>query len=118
MQVAFSDKFSYDRLGLLLVSAGMGLYLAATTLNQAALAQGHARAAAVRWAACASGFLVWLLIPSLDFDRRVEVGFLAAAVALTAALAILYRRRPERDAIEPGSVEELEAQLATADEAS
>jgi O-antigen/teichoic acid export membrane protein len=118
MQAAFSDKFSYDRLGLLLVSGGMGLYLAATTLNQAALAQGHARGAAVRWAACAGGFLVWLLIPSLDYDLRVEVGFLAAAIALTAALAILYRRRPEPVAIKPGSVEELEAQLATADEAS
>ncbi|MFL5869935.1 MAG: lipopolysaccharide biosynthesis protein [Solirubrobacterales bacterium] len=118
MQIAFSDKFSYDRLGLLMVAAGMGLYLAATTLNQAALAQGRARAAAVRWAACAAAFLVWLLIPSFDFARRTELGFLGAAIVLTATLAVLYRRAPEPDGYKPGSIDELSAQLATADEAS
>jgi O-antigen/teichoic acid export membrane protein len=117
MQIAFSDKFDYDRVGLLLVTAGMGLYLAATTLNQAALAQGRAREAAVRWAACAASFLVWSLLPVLDFDRRIEIGFLGAAIALTASLAVLYRRASE-PGVQPGSVEELEAQLATADEAS
>jgi O-antigen/teichoic acid export membrane protein len=118
MQVAFSDKFEYDRFGLLLVTAGMGLYLAATTLNQAALAQGRARAAAVRWAICAGSFLIWSLLPVGEFDRRIEVGFLGAAIALSAALAVLYRRPSEPGGVEPGSVEELEAQLATADEAS
>jgi O-antigen/teichoic acid export membrane protein len=118
MQLAFSDKFTYDRFGLLLVTAGMGLYLAATTLNQAALAQGRARAAAARWGACAAGFLIWLLIPSFDFARRTEVGFLGAAIVLTATLAVLYRRAPQPGGVRPGSIEELEAQLATADEAS
>jgi O-antigen/teichoic acid export membrane protein len=117
MQIAFSDKFEYDRVGLLLVTAGMGLYLAATTLNQAALAQGRARDAAVRWAACAATFLLWSLLPWLEFDRRIEIGFLGAAIALTASLAILYRRASE-PGVQPGSIEELEAQLATADEAS
>jgi O-antigen/teichoic acid export membrane protein len=118
MQIAFSDRYSYDRLGLLLVTVGMGLYLAATTLNQAALAQGRARAAATRWGFCAVGYLIWLLIPSLEFARRVEIGFLAAAIALAASLMVLYRRAPEPGGVRPGSVEELEVQLATADEAS
>jgi len=118
MQAAFSDKFCYDRAGLLLVGAGMGLYLAATTLNQAALAQGRARAAAARWGACAVGFLAWSLLPWLEFERRIEIGFLAVAVVLTVSLAVLYRRSPEPGGVQPGSVEELEAQLATADEAS
>jgi O-antigen/teichoic acid export membrane protein len=118
MQIAFSDRYDYDRLGLLLVTAGMAVYLAATTLNQAALAQGRARAAATRWGLCALGYLVWLLIPSLEFARRVEVGFFAAAVVLAASLMVLYRREPEPGGVRPGSVEELEVQLATADEAS
>jgi O-antigen/teichoic acid export membrane protein len=118
MQIAFSDRYDYDRLGLLLVTVGMAVYLAATTLNQAALAQGRARAAATRWGLCAVGYLVWLLIPSLEFARRVEVGFFAAALALAAALMVLYRRAPEPGGVRPGSVEELEVQLATADEAS
>ena len=46
MQAAFSDRFDYDRAGLLIVTAAMGLYLAATTLNQAALARGRRAPAA------------------------------------------------------------------------
>ena len=54
MQVAFGDKFSYDRADLLIVTAGMGLYLCAATLNQAALAKGQVRQAAVCWIALRS----------------------------------------------------------------
>ena len=49
MELLFGSEFDYDRLGLALVAGGMGLYLAATTLNQAALAQGRARLAASSW---------------------------------------------------------------------
>jgi O-antigen/teichoic acid export membrane protein len=116
MQVAFGDAFSYDRAGLLIVTAGMGLYLTATTLSQAALAQGRVRGAAIRWAACAVGFLIWCLLPAFDEARRVEVGFTAAAAALGLLLAPLHRQPGEE--FEPGSPEELEARLAAADEAS
>ena len=115
MQVAFGDAFSYDRAGLLIVTAGMGLYLTATTLSQAAVAQGRVRGAAIRWACCAVGFLVWSLLPVFDEARRVEVGFTAAAAALALLLAPLHRRPGEE--FEPGSPEELEARLAAADEA-
>ena len=119
MQAAFSDSFDYDRLGLLLVTAAMGLYLGATTLNQAALARGRSRRAAACWGVCAVGFLAWCLTGAMAPDRRIEVGFLAAAAALFGLLALLYRA-----AEEPGAAgalspeEETEARLSLADEAS
>ena len=116
MQVAFGDSFSYDRAGLLIVTAGMGLYLTATTLSQAAVAQGRVRRAAACWAVCAVAFLVWCLLPVFDEPRRIEVGFTAAAALLALLLRPLYRTPGER--FEPGSAEELEARLAVADEAS
>ncbi len=118
MQAAFSDRFEYDRAGLLIVTAAMGLYLAATTLNQAALAQGQARRACVAWGACAVGFLIWSLLPVLDADRRIEIGFLAAAAVLFCLLRLIYR--DPRSAGAPGlsESEEIEAGLALADEAS
>ena len=116
MQLAFSDRFDYDRLGLLIVTAAMGLYLASTTLNQAALARGRARRAASCWIGCAIGFLVWSVIPVLEPARRIEVGFLAAAAALFVALSVLYREPGDEGGLSPA--EEVEAELALADEAS
>jgi O-antigen/teichoic acid export membrane protein len=122
MQLAFGDKFSYDRAGLLIVTAGMGFYLASGTLNQAALAQGQVRGAAARWVVCAGGFIGWNLLPVLDEFRRVEVGFAGAAALLCALLYLLYRHPPKvprpEDLVAPGSPEEIEARLAAADEAS
>lgn len=121
MQLAFSAKFSYDRLGLLLVTAGMGLYLSAVTVNQACLAQGQVRRAAARWIGCAAFFVAWcLLAPVGDESRRVEVGFALTAGLLLARLYAIYRRPHERreDVPAAGSGEELEARLAAVDEAS
>jgi O-antigen/teichoic acid export membrane protein len=119
MQIAFGKKFTYDTTGLLIVTAGMGLYLCAATLNQAALAQGQVRRAASCWAACAVGFLVWNLLPILDEFRRIEVGFTLSAGLLAGLLYLLYRRPHGRaeDIPSPGSPAELEARLAAADEA-
>jgi O-antigen/teichoic acid export membrane protein len=119
MQLAFGDNFEYDRVGLLIVTAGMGFYLAAVTLNQAALAQGQVRRAAVCWVACALAFVAWNLLPWLDEFRRVEVGYAGAAALLCGLLYMLYRvprARPE-DVVQPGSPQEIEARLAAADEA-
>jgi O-antigen/teichoic acid export membrane protein len=118
MQAAFSDRFSYDRAGLLIVTGAMGLYLAATTLNQAALAQGRARRACAAWGACALGFLIWSLLPLLEPDRRIEVGFLGAAAVLFCLLRLIYRDPRDRDAPGLTDAEEVEAGLALADEAS
>lgn len=119
MQIAFSNKFTYDRPGLLLVSLGMGLYLCSVTVNQACIAQGQVRRASVRWISCAALFIAWNFIPLVSNEyRRVELGFLLAAGVLFALLYYVYRRPRERteDVPQPGSGEELEARLAMLDE--
>jgi O-antigen/teichoic acid export membrane protein len=119
MQLAFSKKFTYDREGLLLVGVGMGLYLASVTVNQACIAQGQVRRAAVRWISCAGAFIAWNFLPIVSNEfRRVEIGFLLAAALLFALLYYVYRHPRERraDVPEPGSPEELEARLAMLDE--
>jgi O-antigen/teichoic acid export membrane protein len=120
MQIAFGKNFTYDRLGLLLVTFGMGLYLASVTLNQACVAQGQVRRAAYRWITCAAIFIGWNFLPLVSNEqRRVELGFLVAAAVLFALLFWVYRRphvdHPE-DVPAPGSPAELEARLAIMDE--
>jgi O-antigen/teichoic acid export membrane protein len=119
MQLAFSAKFTYDRAGLLLVTAGMGLYLASVTVNQACVAQGQVRRAAVRWITCAAIFIGWNFVPLVgDEFRRVEIGFLLSAGLLFSLLYYVYHRPHARagDVPDPGSPEELEARLAMIDE--
>jgi hypothetical protein len=119
MQIAFGKKFEYDRAGLLIVTAGMGFYLTAATLNQAALARGQVRRAAACYVGAAICFLGFNLLPVLDEFRRVEVGFAGGAALLCALLYGLYRsgRTRAEDVVLPGSPEEIEARLAAADEA-
>lgn len=119
MQLAFSKKFDYDREGLLLVTFGMGLYLSSVTVNQACIAQGQVRRAAVRWISCALLFIGWNFVPLVsDEFRRVELGFLLAAGVLFSLLYYVYRRPHERaeDIPAPGSPEELEVRLAAIDD--
>jgi O-antigen/teichoic acid export membrane protein len=96
MDVVFGGDADYDRLGLVVVSIGMGLYLSAATLNQALLAHGRAKQATAAWALAAAGFVAFLL--GLDFDDRVlqvEIGYLGGAAVLCTLLLGLYRRTPE-----------------------
>ncbi len=119
MQIAFSNKFTYDRPGLLLITAGMGLYLASVTINQACVAQGQVRRAAARWISCAAFFIAWNFIPLVNNEfRRVEVGFVLTAGLLLGLLLVIYRRPHERpeDVPQVGSAQELEIQLAMVDE--
>jgi O-antigen/teichoic acid export membrane protein len=121
MHIAFGEKYDYERIDLLIVTAGMGLYLSAATLNQAALAQGQVRRAAACWLGCAIAFVLWTALPIVgDEFTRVEVGFLGAAATLCALLYWVYRQPHPRaaDRPEPGSGEEVELQLAAADEGS
>jgi O-antigen/teichoic acid export membrane protein len=93
MELLFGGKFDYERGGLVLVSIGMGLYLAAATLNQALLAHGRAPQAAAAWLACAAAFVLFLALA--DFEDRVlqvELAFLGAAGVLTGLLWAQYRR--------------------------
>jgi O-antigen/teichoic acid export membrane protein len=93
MRLAFGGNFHYPRGGLVMIAAGMGFYLSAATLNQAALAHAKARQAAVVWVITAVAFVVFLLLPGFD-DRvlQLEVGYLGAASLLCLLLYGLYRR--------------------------
>ena len=93
MDLFFGGDFDYGRGGLALVALGMGLYLGAATLNQAALARERAKQAAGCWLAAAGGFVAFLLLSEWD-DRveQVEIAFTAAAFALFTLLYGLYRR--------------------------
>jgi O-antigen/teichoic acid export membrane protein len=93
MGVLFGGAFPYQRSGLVLVAVGMGLYLAAATLNQAALARGQAPVAAACWGGSALAFVALLLVPGFG-DRvfQLEVAFVLAAALLCGLLLRLYRR--------------------------
>lgn len=92
MDLVFGGQFEYDRLGLVLISVGMGLYLAAATLNQALLARNQARKACACWVAAAAAFVGFLLVPGFgDKVLQVEVGYVSGALALYGLLYWLYR---------------------------
>jgi O-antigen/teichoic acid export membrane protein len=120
MQIAFGKKHTYQRVDLVIVSIGMGVYLSAATLNQAALAKGQVRRASMCFVGCAVAFVVWMLVPIVDNDfHRVEIGYLGASALLCSLLYWLYRQplEPREVRVEPGSTEEMELQLASGDEA-
>lgn len=80
-------------LGLAVVAVGMGAHLIAGTLNQAALARGHAWPAATSWLAAGALFAVWMLVgPIDDALLRAEVGYCAATLLLSGLLYVVYRR--------------------------
>ena len=104
----------------MIVTVGMGLYLSAATLNQAALARAGAARLDAAGSAARSSSSIWTLVPIVGNDfHRVEIGYLGAAALLCSLLYWLYRQPLERAErpIEPGSAEEMELQLASADEA-
>jgi O-antigen/teichoic acid export membrane protein len=94
MHVLFGGAHQYARGGLVVVAIGMGVYLSAATLNQAALAQARAREAAVAWVCTAIVFIAYLAIPWGFHDKvlQVEFGYLGASTLLCTLLYLLYRR--------------------------
>ncbi len=119
MQLAFSDKFTYERVDLLLVTAGMGFYLAAVTVNQATIAQGQARRSSIRWISCAVFFIVWTLLPFIEnVNHRVEIGFTLTALILMSTLYYIYRRPsgPEEGLPLEGTPDEISTRLAGLEE--
>jgi O-antigen/teichoic acid export membrane protein len=96
MTALLGDKgFSYGRWGLALVGLGMGLHLAAGTLNQAALARGRNRLAALAWLSAAALFVGLMLTPAISSQvTRVEVSYFTAALVLCGLLSALYRLGP------------------------
>jgi O-antigen/teichoic acid export membrane protein len=93
MDIVFGSDANYGRAGLAVIALGMGFHLCAGTLNQAALARGRDRAAAVAWLVAAALFVAWMLAPVVDDQLlRAEVGYAGAAALLCAMLAALYAR--------------------------
>jgi O-antigen/teichoic acid export membrane protein len=89
----FNVGRNLGRGGLALVGLGMGLHLIAGTLNQAALARGHAPAAGIAWLLTAGAFVGFMLSPLVhDQLVRAEVGYCAATALLCSLLAVVYRR--------------------------
>ncbi|MDO9357341.1 MAG: hypothetical protein Q7T55_26825, partial [Solirubrobacteraceae bacterium] len=88
INLAFSSDYDFTRPSLALVGLGMGLHLAAGTLNQSALAHGRAPIAAAVWAAAAGLFLGWMLAePVAEPVLRAASGYSIAAGILLAGLA-------------------------------
>jgi O-antigen/teichoic acid export membrane protein len=83
--------FHYGRLGLAAVGLGMGLHLIAGTLNQAALARGHAARAAICWLVSAALFLAVQIAPVIGARvTRVEAGYCGATALLALLLWVVY----------------------------
>jgi O-antigen/teichoic acid export membrane protein len=96
MTAFLGDKgFSYGRIGLAVVGLGMGLHLAAGTLNQAALARGRNAMAAVAWLSAAALFVALMLSGAISNQvTLVEVSYFTAALVLCILLTAIYRRGP------------------------
>ena len=117
MELAFGDEFDFGRGELVVVALGTGFLLSAATLTQPALVRGRAAQAAIAWCAGAAAFCVWNLASPLDPDSAVVAGFAAASALIALCLAAVYRAGPgPGGGLEPGSADEFQARLATAEE--
>jgi O-antigen/teichoic acid export membrane protein len=117
MELVFGENFSYGRAELLAVAIGTGFLLSAATLTQSALVRGRAPAAAAAWVAAALAFCAWNLVDPLDAEWTVAIGFAAGALAAALAQLAIYKRGAVAGrTLTPGSADELQARLATAEE--
>lgn len=93
MGILFDLSWDYTAVSLALVGVGMGLHLAAGTLNQSALAHGRAPIAAVAWSLAAALFLAWMLTePVAEPVLRAASGYaVASGVLLLGLLAVESR---------------------------
>jgi O-antigen/teichoic acid export membrane protein len=92
MEVLFGSGGSYDRVGLAWVAIGMGLFLVAATLNQAALARGRHRHAAMAWAVAAAAYVVMLLVDvTVDPLLHLELAYVASGLLLCVLMVLVYR---------------------------
>jgi O-antigen/teichoic acid export membrane protein len=93
MGILFALSWPYSATTLALVGVGMGLHLAAGTLNQSALAHGRAPIAAVAWAVAAGLFLTWMLTDVVDEPvARAASGYAVCSGVLLLGLLAVERR--------------------------
>ncbi len=93
INLVFSSSWDYAAGTLALVGIGMGLHLAAGTLNQSALAHGRAPVAAAVWALAAIFYLAWLVAKPVDEPvARAASGYAVSAGLLFLGLLAVERR--------------------------
>lgn len=94
MRILYGDDFTAGRLELVLLAAGVALYLGAATFSQALLALGAAGRTAIGWSAAAVLFVgLYALVPGGPLFR-IAVAFLGATAAtLLVTGATLLRLR-------------------------
>jgi O-antigen/teichoic acid export membrane protein len=96
MLLLFGPGFDVDAGDLAILSAGVGTYLAAATLGQAAIARNQGGRAAATWLAAAAVFVAVELTLGGEPFHRVSVAFTVATAVACGALALLVLRRPVR----------------------
>jgi O-antigen/teichoic acid export membrane protein len=95
MRLVFGPEFDVGRTDLAILCGGVGSYLVAATLGQAAMATDRAAGAALVWCAAAAGFVALVLALPGDPFHRVSVAFTAAtALAGVASTWVVLRRAP------------------------
>jgi O-antigen/teichoic acid export membrane protein len=93
MEIVFGKKYVFDRIDLVLITAGMGIYLCAATLNQTALAARKTGIAVACWLTATIFFVIWEYGGFVeDPIDRVAYGYPAASLILLALLYALYSR--------------------------
>lgn len=101
-KILFGDKFVLDGSDLALLVTGSTIFILALTLAQALIALlGHAQAA-LAWVVGILAFIVFTAIGN-DLFLRVEVGFVAGAVASSLLMFAFLVRRMR--AVVPGSAD-------------
>ena len=103
VRLLFGGEFDLRTIDLTLLAAASGAYLIALVLAQALIALGRQVRVTVGWAASVIVFAVCLL-PEGDLITRVELAFLAGALAAAVALALLLATGMRSDVTPRGGV--------------
>jgi O-antigen/teichoic acid export membrane protein len=94
MQLLYGSEFEAGRAELVLLGAGVGFYLAASTLSQALLALDEGRQAAACWTTAAILFVAaYFVVPGAPLWRISLAFALASLVNLVTLGAVTLRRR-------------------------
>ena len=90
LQLLFGSRFVLSRTDLTMLAAGSGAYMLALAIVQALIALGHHARSAVGWIV---GLAVFVLVTALGATllTRIELGFLAGAIAALVVAAVLLR---------------------------
>jgi O-antigen/teichoic acid export membrane protein len=95
LQIVYGPDFDAGRAALGLLGVGVGLYLAASTVSQALLAQDRGPAAALAWAVAAVLFVgTFFLLPGSELMRIAVAFALSMAVGAAMVAGFLLRRDP------------------------